>query len=140
MPTSPQPTSTSRAALEAGVTALRARAAADPRVAVRGKAACLILGCSPSQLANFVRDGEVVSFLDHASRLFPVAQLYQRMINKMLVSNPEGAPAVKARQPATMFTKGAAPPPRTAKQLQALAEGNRIRIQRARSRREHEPA
>jgi hypothetical protein len=115
--------------------ALRAQLALEKRVAVDGKAALQILGCSASQLANKVRDGAIPSFLDGAKRLYPVVALYEHLISKAIASHPLSAGPLKARHPTGQFKKGDVARRRSPAQLEALKRGNEIRIARARERR-----
>jgi hypothetical protein len=103
-------------------------------VVVDGVGAKRIIGCSDSKLANLTREGQVPSFLDGAKRLWPTGPLIDYLISKVVESIPLNGPPKKARHPVGQFRKGHTPPPRTAAQREALAEGNRLRIQRARAR------
>jgi hypothetical protein len=122
--------SASAAALAA---ALRAQLALEKRVAVDGRAAQQILGCSASQLGNKVRSGAVSSFLDGAKRLYPVAVLYEHLISNAIASHPAGAAPLKARHPTGQFRKGYVARKRSPAQLAVLRAGNEARIARARA-------
>jgi hypothetical protein len=115
------------------VAAIKEQWARETRVAVDGKAACQIVGCGPSQLANKVRVGVISSFLDGCRRLYLTETLYRHVVENVVKSHPLGGEPLKARHPKGQFQKGHTRQP-SAAQREALRKGNALRISRARNR------
>jgi hypothetical protein len=103
---------------------------------VDGARMCEILNCSPSELGNKRRRGEISSFLIGTKRVYPVAPAIDYLAAKAIASfSPEGEP-LRARRPAGMFKPGHTPSKPTSKQREALRRGNALRVARARARKE----
>lgn len=120
-------------ALKATVAFYRDRKANAPAT-VNERGGREITNDSQSQFANKRRSGEYPSSLDGTKRVFPTGPLYDAQIAKAIRSyGPDGLP-LRARSPSGQFQKGHRPAPRSAAQLEALRQGNALRISRARAR------
>jgi hypothetical protein len=115
---------------------VRARFAAEKRVALTRSDCMTIGGWKLSTQINKERRGILPSFLDGVGRRITARSLYQHLIDLAVTSHPAGAPPAKARARQTAGTFRRRPFVPNEAQLEGLRQGNARRAAAARARRE----
>ena len=109
------------------------RFAAETRIAVSRKVACEMLGVGSSRLIALERSGELLSYLDGASRKIVISSVYARLIRLALNAHPVGGAPATVRHPLGEYRK--APRARTPQELAGLRRSNERRAEEGRQRR-----